>query len=302
MHMENKTKCPICLSNNLTLAINTKDYFLTNENYSILKCNTCGLHLTNPVPETGKLHTYYKSKKYYSHQNNSYSLMSVIYNLARNYAIKKKYRLIKKYFLTGKILDYGCGSGDFLLYLNRKGWNTYGLEPDINARSMALSKDIRVAADINELLSVTNDSFDVVTMWHVLEHIPDFVKVLNDLLNIMKKKSILVIAVPNNNSWDANYYKKYWAAWDVPRHLFHFNKENMKMLGEKLNLQLINVSPMSFDSYYVSLLSEKYKNRGFFSFFPAIVNGFYSNYKARHNMEYSSLIYTFRKMHPSQSF
>ena len=194
---------------------------------------------------------------------------------------------------TKTVLDVGCGTGDFLLICKTNGWSVVGVEPNSKAKKLTKDKlqtDV-IFENINEIKS---NQFDVITLWHVLEHVPDLDEYILKLKLLLKPNGILVIAVPNYKSFDARYYKNFWAAFDVPRHLWHFSQKSIQLLFSKFNFKLEKVLPMYFDSFYVSLLSEKYKS-GSSNFIKAFFVGLYSNLKAISNNEYSSLIYILKK-------
>jgi 2-polyprenyl-3-methyl-5-hydroxy-6-metoxy-1,4-benzoquinol methylase len=190
----------------------------------------------------------------------------------------------------GKILDIGAGTGDFLSVAKQNGWQTIGVEPSDKAKAIALKKEVSFVEDTAEL---ENHSFDVITMWHVLEHVPDLDKQIKELKRLLKPNGSLIVAVPNFKSFDAKYYGTFWAAYDVPIHFWHFSKKAIKSLFEKERMELEKVLPMKFDSFYVSLLSEKYKS-GKMNFIKAFFVGLQSNWKAKRNFEYSSHIYVLK--------
>lgn len=267
---------------------------LTNESFAISRCNQCGFLFTNPRPDKNHLKNYYNSDQYISHSNKIRSVTDLIYNLVRKYTLFQKERLIRKYTVHKSILDYGCGTGDFLNTCLKKGWDIYGFEPNDAAQEIAsLKTGKEIYSSENDISQLSNLS--IITLWHVFEHIPDLNLTLNALKKILAKKGKLVIAVPNHQAYDAILYKEYWAAYDLPRHLYHFNQQTMKKLMEKHQLRINKILPMRFDSYYVSLLSEKYKN-GSQNFVKSFITGYKSNvYAEKHNNNYSSLIYIISK-------
>jgi len=214
-----------------------------------------------------------------------------MYKLVRKYTLHQKLKLINKVNGTvGSLLDFGCGTGDFLKKVNQHQWDAYGYEPDTTARNLALKKNPN---KIIEELTQANHTFDIITAWHVLEHVPDLEDTILLLKSLLKKGGHLILALPNHRSFDATYYKSFWAGYDVPRHLYHFDKKSMKSLVKTFNFKWIDTLPMKFDAYYVSLLSEKYKGTN--NLPNAIRVGYLSNKKAKHTGEYSSLIYLLRK-------
>lgn len=289
--MNNNYKCPICHADKTEELFQIKDYFLTHEDFAIAKCKSCGFRYTKPRPAENSIGSYYESEEYISHSNAKKGVVNTIYQLVRNFSIKKKVNLVRKYINQGKVLDIGCGTGEFINALTKSGYDTLGIEPNINARAQGINNyhlDIREEMEIN---SIEASSIDVISMWHVLEHVYNLEDRVGQIKKIIKPDGIIIIAVPNPDSYDAKKYGKYWAAYDVPRHLYHFAKNDIVKLFEKFSIELIDTIPMKFDSYYVSMLSEKYKN-GSSKNISAILNGFRSNlYGRSHQKNYSSLIY-----------
>ncbi|KAB1160831.1 class I SAM-dependent methyltransferase [Tenacibaculum aiptasiae] len=251
---------------------------MLNEEYDML--------VTSPVPSN--LETYYLSEEYISHTDSKKGFIDKIYQLVKNYTLKKKLKLINSFNTESKtILDVGAGTGDFLKVCKENNWEIKGVEPSDKARKIAEEKSIKLHKEITE---IKNTSFDVITLWHVLEHIPNLVEYTNQLKKLLKPNGVLIIAVPNYKSYDADYYKEFWAAYDVPRHLWHFSKNSIQKIFSNINMNVEKILPMKFDSFYVSLLSEKYKNKKSKTV-KAFFVGLKSNLKAKKNGEYSSLIY-----------
>jgi 2-polyprenyl-3-methyl-5-hydroxy-6-metoxy-1,4-benzoquinol methylase len=272
-----------------------KDHSVSNEYFELKKNSKYGFLETTPLPDISKLSKYYETEEYISHTDAKRNLFEKVYHLVREYAIKNKIDLINKEQEKGKLLDVGCGTGDFLFAAKNNGWNVTGIEPNKNARKIANKKNTNTIFNTIKLESLPSNSFDVITLWHVLEHLPNLEKQIEVFKKLLKPNGTIIIAVPNYNSFDANYYKEYWAAYDVPRHLWHFSQNSIKNLFEKFQIKLNKTIPMKFDSFYVSLLSEKYKT-GKQNPFKAFWIGFRSNIKAKHTSEYSSLIYVFKNL------
>jgi ubiquinone/menaquinone biosynthesis C-methylase UbiE len=252
---------------------------------------------TNPRPETDNLLKYYESENYISHKDKPDNLIDKLYHLIRNHTLKRKYYLVRKYhFLTSinshspTILDIGCGTADFLNSFKNEGWKVYGVEPNNGARSIAKSRHNLDIDDNSALLKYPDNHFDVITMWHVLEHIPDLNSHISLIKRLLKPEGTLIVAVPNAQSPDAQHYKQYWAAFDVPRHLYHFNKKSIIEIFGKFDLLVADILPMKFDAFYISLLSEK-NMTGKNNYLKAFFNGFISNLKATRMNNHSSLIF-----------
>jgi len=286
------SKCPICSNSNFTIYMRTKDYFFTQEEFTLSKCTNCNFVFTNPIPiNLGK---YYETPDYLSHNTGDNGIMGKLYSKLRKINIKRKFKLVNNYNPSGKILDIGCGTGELLQYFKQKNWSVSGIEPNTTARNFA-KKNHKIEIWEEEMLETFSaNSFDVISMWHVLEHVPDLHKRLSQIEKLLKKDGTIFIALPNLDSPDSKKYKKYWSAIDVPRHLYHFTKNTFEELISKHNMSLIHAEPMKFDSYYVSMLSEKYKKNSLY--LPtAFINGFTSNFKASKKNNYSSMIYVVKK-------
>lgn len=271
--------------------LSVKDYLVSGESFDLVHDTDSDFLKTFPQPQVEELPKYYESQEYISHTDEKRGLFSRLYQLVKKWSLQKKAKLILQQLGdVGSLLDVGAGTGDFLKVAKEKGWQVHGMEPNKNAANLALEKGIDLKASLNDF---EGKQFDVVTLWHVLEHIPDLEETILKLAALVKPQGTLIIAVPNFKSFDARHYGKFWAAYDVPRHLWHFSKESMKNLFAE-NFQLKNIEPMIFDSFYVSLLSEKYKTGRKFSL-KAFWIGLLSNIKAKHSKEYSSHIYCFKK-------
>jgi len=265
-----------------------KDYSVSKETFDLYYDETLDMLITSPQPSLENLGKYYESEDYISHTDNKRSLFEKLYHFIKSIALKNKLNLINSLQPNkGRILDIGAGTGEFLSVAKKDGWKTVGVEPSEKAKAIAINKGVSFVDLTTEL---ENQSFDVISMWHVLEHVPDLEKQIKELKRLLKPTGTLIIAVPNFKSFDAIHYGKFWAAFDVPIHFWHFSKTAIKLLFEKEEMKLEKVLPMKFDSFYVSLLSEKYKS-GKMNFIKAFFIGFQSNWKANKNFEYSSHIY-----------
>ncbi len=278
--------------NNSEKYITTKDFLVSGETFDLVYDQNLKLLKTIPQPEADAISKYYESRDYISHTDGKKDFFSKIYQFVKKWSLQRKAKLIfNQNNGIGSMLDVGAGTGDFLKVAKEKGWEVHGMEPNRNAKQLALQKGISLRTSINDF---EKKQFDVVTLWHVLEHIPNLEETIAQLSNLVKINGTLIVAVPNFKSFDAKYYKEFWAAYDVPRHLWHFSKASMEKLFEN-NFQLVETKPMIFDSFYVSLLSEKYKTGKKFSL-NAFWIGLKSNLKAKRTKEYSSHIYCFKKI------
>lgn len=293
--MEVIDKCPICNSNTFNTFLNCIDYTVSRETFIIVECNSCHFKFTNPRPELNKLGDYYKSEEYISHSNTSKGLINYTYQLVRKFTLLKKLQLISKFYKTGFLLDIGCGTGEFLNICKNAKWNVLGIEPDQSTRKKAIeSYNLNVQPE-DYLKSIPSSNFEIITMWHVLEHVPFLNERIEEIKRLIKPNGIIIIAVPNCNSLDAKIYREDWAAYDLPRHLYHFTPKDIERIFKKHDLKLVNTLPMIFDSFYVSMLSEKNK-KGKIHLLASLWNGLRSNLNAiKTGKEFSSQIYIIRK-------
>ncbi|MCF6131429.1 class I SAM-dependent methyltransferase [Flavobacterium wongokense] len=264
-----------------------RDYSVSKEIFELHHNPEYDLLITFPKPSLEKLPSYYESDDYISHTDGKRSLFERMYHFIKNIALKNKVKLINANSTKGKLLDIGAGTGDFLVAANNDGWQTTGIEPSSKAKSIAINKGVNFADNLSDL---EDHSFDVITMWHVLEHVPNLDEYISELKRLLKPTGTIFIAVPNFKSFDANYYGRFWAAYDVPRHIWHFSKTTIQKLFSEKDMKLAEVLPMKFDSFYVSLLSEKYKT-GKMNFVKAFFVGLKSNKSGKQTKEYSSHIY-----------
>lgn len=288
--MEKLSECPICNSIHLIDFQRVTDYFGTQEEFQVVQCKNCNFLFTNPRPGSREITKYYKSGNYISHGDKGNMLQDFIYRQIQLLNFKYKNRLIRKYIKSRRssLLDFGCGSGNWLNYMSKKSWNGVGIEPDDQARLRAKTPLLNIYPSTE---SMPHDSkFQVITAFHVLEHVHNLNDTLVQLIAKLEPNGILMIALPNPLAYDARQYGKYWAGWDIPRHLYHFKPNDVSYLATKVGLKIVNKYPLYWDSFYVSLLSEKYKGNSF-SLLRALYQGLKSNVKAYKNDNFSSLIY-----------
>ncbi len=293
--MEKIEQCPICNSIRQKPFLACVDHTVSRETFQIVECESCGFKFTNPRPAENNLGAYYKSEEYVSHSNTKKGFINSTYQSVRKYTLLKKLQLISKFYKTGKILDIGCGTGEFLNTCKNAKWDCTGIEPDSDARKMAIQNYALDVREESDLSSLPDSSFDIISMWHVLEHVPKLNQRVEELKRLIKPNGVIIIAVPNCNSLDAKIYNEHWAAYDVPRHLYHFTPKDIDALFKKHDLKLFRILPMIFDSFYVSLLSEKIKT-GKINIIRSTWNGLRSNLSAMvSGKKYSSQIYLIRK-------
>lgn len=294
--IEYKT-CPLCKSDAIRPRFACKDMFATGEEFGIMECTACGFAFTQKHPDEKEIGKYYESPEYISHSNTSKGLKNKVYHIVRRIMLSEKRRLVEKLTLlkNGKMLDYGAGTCYFAHTMQEAGWDVTAIEKSPAAREVA-KKELGIEALPEDALSSINDKeLDVVTMWHVMEHIQNLDRMWEELYRILDDTGIAVIAVPNNRSYDAQEYGKYWAAYDVPRHLWHFTPKTIMKWGEKHGFILERQYTMPFDGFYISMLSEQYKGsrhagiKGLFKGFEGWVA------QCKRRSASSSMIFVFRK-------
>lgn len=266
------------------------DHSVTKEEFQLVYDKELDYYITHPIPKN--LDDYYISENYISHTDSSKTLQDKLYQFVKKININSKLKLVNKHSSNTKnILDIGAGTGDFLKVAAQNGWTVSGMEPNSKARQLASTKGVNLVPSLQDLKPGT---FDVITLWHVLEHLPNLELQVKKIKGLLKPSGTLIIAVPNYKSFDANYYKEFWAAYDVPRHLYHFSRKSISRIFSKHGFTVISTKPMHFDAYYVSLLSEKYKT-GTSNYLKAFIVGSLSNLRATLTKEHSSLIYLLKK-------
>ncbi len=290
--------CPCCQSAAIQKKLEAGDYTVSHEIFEIWECADCSLRFTQDVPDLGDSGKYYQSDTYVSHTDTKKGIINRLYHLVRRRTLRQKRKLVQQItgLQKGSLLDIGAGTGAFAHEMQTAGWNVTGLEPDNATRVRAEQLHGVSLQPAESLFQPEMQSFSAITMWHVLEHVHalhDYIAQLNKLLQPGGK---IFIAVPNYTSRDADIYSKYWAAYDVPRHLYHFSPAAMGKLLKQHGLTITSMKPMWFDSFYIAMLSEKYKN-GYSNLVRAIWNGFRSNIKAMGDMgTCSSVIYIIEKI------
>ena len=270
----------------------TQDYLVSGETFSIRWDESKGYAATHPQPAAEKLGSYYESAAYLSHNESQQSVVGLLYRMARKYMFGVKHKMFKKRLpANASILDYGCGTGGFLEYTSSKAYASFGVETNTHARDQAIRKGLTVVSSWEQL---PQEKFNLISLWHVLEHVSDLDQCIQEIQKRLNTNDILLIAVPNLNAFDALHYAEYWAAYDVPRHLWHFSQRGIKQLIEPCGFELIAQHPLILDALYIAYVSEKHKGSRF-ALLKGIFRGIQSNWKAKKTGEYSSLVYLFRK-------
>ena len=287
-------KCPWCGSDKAQINLWLRDEFLTKEEFHICECLNCGLLYTMPRPDKDKIGAYYKSDEYYSHQENKKGFIPKVYERVKSVNLKHKYKLATNGLQPGKLLDIGCGVGDFLHTAETHGWECTGVEPSDDAKAIAQKRMHAAILSSEDLEHLPDGSFDVITMWHVLEHVDDLKCQIVQLQRLIKHNGRIVIALPNYKSYDGQYYKELWAAYDVPRHLNHFNRCTLVKIFKTNGLEFVAMDKLKWDAYYISYMSEQYKHHSF-PLVRGLYRGLISNCRARRSGEWSSLVYVFER-------
>ncbi len=289
--------CPVCGKTDFVDFIECVDFYASQEKYSLQKCVSCGFVFTQLFPSENEIGRYYEVQDYVSHTDTKKGIVNYIYHYARGYMLNRKAELVKKEsgISTGRLLDYGCGTGYFLNSVTNSGWSAIGLEKSSQARSLAVSKFSLDVFDPAKIETLAKNSFDVITLWHVMEHIENLNEMLVRFNALLKPGGKLIVAVPNCKSYDAMHYHEYWAAYDVPRHLWHFDIETVKCLMQKNGFELMKTMPMPLDAFYISMLSEKYK-KGSLAFVRGMLVGAVAFLSALGDKsKSSSIIYVLKK-------
>ncbi len=286
--------CPVCKTEPSKAKFICKDYVASNEYFAIVECENCSLQYTNPRPLEANIGRYYQSDRYISHAGSGKSEMGFtykIYDWVRNYSIAKKLRLIKKYHQSGKLLDLGCGLGHFLNGVTQdETFKAFGA--DVSDEAIAyIKKQFSIdAMKESELFKFNDNEFEVITQWHVMEHVYRIDERMIALKRLLAPGGTMFIAVPISNSFDARYYRAFWDGYDVPRHLYHFTSKSFKLLMENAGFEVIRQVPMLFDAPYVSMRSEFHK-KSVFAFIKGAIFGMVSTVSAWFTGNYSSILF-----------
>ncbi|GAB3301742.1 class I SAM-dependent methyltransferase [Hymenobacter tenuis] len=289
-------KCPVCGKTEFSNKLVVEDKSVSKESFAIQQCQACSFQFTNPRPDAAHIGSYYESDEYVSHNSGAGGMINQAYKVARFFTMRRKVALVNKLApRKGSLLDYGCGTGHFLAAAKSNGWKVAGWEPNARAREEATQR-IGQPLPLLDLAQLPTATYDAITLWHVLEHVHELNDTLQQLIRLLKPDGTLIIAVPNIDSLDAQHYRQDWAAYDVPRHLYHFSPKTMKQLLKKHKMQVQEVLPMPLDAYYVSMLSEKHRAERGGGMLTVLKAGYQSNrYASSHDGQYSSLIYVARK-------
>ena len=297
MNKLNIKECPLCGNTEFKHEGSSKDFYASGEHFDLMSCKSCGFKFTQNAPVESEMGAYYDSPDYISHTNIKLGMMNILYHNVRRHMLKRKASLVQReaHYHKGRLLDIGTGTGYFAITMKLRGWKVQAIEKSESARQFALDNfELEVLPD-DALNKFAPKSFDVITLWHVMEHIEHLNELWDRLHELLDDKGTLIVAVPNSESYDARQYGENWAAYDVPRHLWHFTPVTMKKFAEKHGFTMRNRLPMPYDAFYVSILSEKNQKKNF-SFIRGMWTGTKAAIQSLGKKELSSsLIYIFRK-------
>lgn len=297
LHRVKYESCICCGSSSIHNCFSAIDYTVTREIFEIWECTNCTFRFTQNVPDVSHIGPYYQSYNYISHSDTKEGLINRIYHIVRNITLRSKRKIIQSVtqLSQGYLLDYGAGTGAFSHIMKKNNWTVTGIEPDDNARANAHKNYNLDLQKLSYFEQLEGAKYDAITLWHVLEHVHNIKPVLKKFNELLKPKGKLVIAVPNFTSYDAGHYREFWAAYDVPRHLYHFSPRAMEVLLQNEGFIVEKKYPMWFDSLYVSMLSEQNKT-GSNNLVKSIFIGLISNLKTLINVsKCSSVIYVASK-------
>lgn len=289
-------KCPVCGASNLKFRFSATDYFSSKDSFPIYACIDCGFHFTQDFPDENEIAPFYQSESYISHSDTKKGLMNRAYHVVRNIMLRKKGEMTINVsgLNSGTLLDIGCGTGYYLNTMKSLGWSVFGVEKSDYARESAKKHfDIDIVSSLDKLTG--ERKFDVITLWHVLEHLQNLKDSMHVIRNLLKDEGILIVALPNHSSFDADIYKEEWAAWDVPRHLWHFKPDTFSLFAANNGFTIVKYAPMPFDAFYVSMMSEKNSGNSFY--FPrGILTGLKALFASlKDPKKSSSVIYILKK-------
>jgi len=296
--VEELNQCPVCHNREFRYHLTCRDHTVSGETFDIVECDDCGFRVTNPRPGDDEMGQYYESEDYTPHQNTNQGLIDTLYRWIRLYTLRSKHRLISSLVADppGRLLDFGCGTGEFLNLCQSRGWTAHGLDPDPDAQDIAAEKYDLSVEDPEQIQNLPTNHFDVITLWHVLEHVPQLSKTIEHLKRTLAPTGTLLVALPNCASLDAQYYDEHWAGYDVPRHLYHFRPSDVRRLFNRSGMTVADVCPMRLDAFYVSLLSEQYQD-GWLLRAP-VVALLSTLWATRHPHRYSAQLYLIRSDGP----
>jgi SAM-dependent methyltransferase len=295
--MVHYSNCPVCNSANLTFYLKCKDWLVTGKEFDLYQCTDCQFILTQDHPGEKEIGNFYKSEDYISHSNTKKGIFNALYHVARCMMLNRKKRIIRKFtgLETGSLLDIGSGTGYFASAMAKEGWTVTAVEVNEDARKFAIDKFGLSVLPPDSIKNLSKEGFDCITLWHVLEHLENLNEYFSEINRLLKPEGAVLVALPNHRSFDAEHYKQFWAAYDVPRHLWHFDIGTFCKLADNHNFEFSGRYPLPLDSFYISILSEKNKGSNF-SMLKGMLTGLKSYISSLMNTDRtSSLVYLLRK-------
>jgi 2-polyprenyl-3-methyl-5-hydroxy-6-metoxy-1,4-benzoquinol methylase len=288
--------CPLCSSGKISLYLKCTDYLLSREDFDLCKCSECGFVFTLQYPDEQNIGRYYESDDYVSHDDKAKGFLNRIYFQARSVMLKKKRKIVEKAtgIRKGRILDIGCGTGYFAAAMKKGGWDVTGMEPNVKARDFATRQFALDVISPERISELPSGSFDCITMWHVLEHFHDPFSYAAEIIRLIRPDGVCFCALPNCGSFDAEHYCETWAAYDVPRHLWHFTPETFRVFTEKTGFHITETRSLPLDVFYFSILSEKNKGTKF-PFLKGMIMGSLFAFRAQFDKSKSSSLIFFLK-------
>lgn len=287
----------MCGETQIKRAITCVDRTVSSELFYLCRCEKCGFLFTQDFPAEAEIGAYYNASSYISHSDTHKGLVNKLYHGVRSFMLQRKAHIVEceSHRKSGRLLDIGTGTGYFADTMHRQGWTVEAVEKSASARAFAQEHFSLEVKPEEALTEFAPESFDVITLWHVLEHIEPLNKTFEVLNHLLADNGVLIVAVPNHGSFDAKKYGAYWAAYDVPRHLWHFTPDTIQRFGNKHGFAMTARRPMPFDAFYVSILSERNMKHSF-AFVRGMATGLAAWLASLAKKERSSsMIYVFRK-------
>jgi ubiquinone/menaquinone biosynthesis C-methylase UbiE len=295
--MVHHSVCPLCSSEKIGLQLICTDHFVSKKEFAVFQCSSCFFRFTQDYPEEADILQFYESESYISHSDSSEGISNKLYRLVRKIMLRIKRNLVMEItgLKTGSILDVGSGTGYFAAAMKKEGWSAEGIEINEKAREFSISHFGLEAGPPEKISSIRSGTYDCITLWHVLEHFHDPFKYFSEIYRLLKPDGFCIIALPNSCSYDAVHYKSHWAAWDVPRHLWHFSPETFWLFSDRTGFELVETRTLPLDVFYISSLSEKYKG-SHLSFITGMTKAIWFAFLSFFNRrKSSSMIYILRK-------
>ena len=207
--------------------------------FQLVRCNNCELIYQNPRPLAADLMTMYP-QEYDQYQDATKREHSRILQLDRLYGLRKRSKAVMRHIERGRLLDVGCATGEFLNAIRDKGWEVVGVEPSPLASRWARENlDLDVKTGTLETVALPDESFDVVTMWNVIEHVPDPHAVLSKAYRLLRSNGLLVLTTPNFDSVDVKIFGRYWIGYELPRHFYVFSRRTLLEVVEKAGFRVL---------------------------------------------------------------